>query len=99
MTDDVEDDLEWEEWMALSEAEVERRCEVAMREYADLYNRLPVAEQQRHSIRMVLGTCAGWRRHIRRWDLPIFHDYLRKSQMSLVKLRAWRQTGIRPGEA
>ena len=48
--------------------------------------------------RMAVGNCLGWWRLIRKFDdVDTFREHLREAQKRLVKVRAYRATGIYPG--
>lgn len=95
----IDDDMEWGRWMALTEAEQNAELDRAQRAHAAFLDSLSAAESYAYHRGFVLKTCAGWRRLIRQWDLDVFHDHLRTSQKRLLELRAWRATGIEPGHA
>jgi hypothetical protein len=97
--DNLVDGMTWDEWMALSDTEQDHRVDAAMREYVEYIRSLTPLQDYRRARAMILGTCLRWRRSIRKFDLPVFHDYLRKSQRQLVKRRAQFYHHTEIGEA
>jgi hypothetical protein len=97
--DDLVDGLTWDEWMALSEDEAERRVDAAMREYKEFLDQMSAEEFYRHSRRSLLKTCLGWRKTLKKLDLPVFRDHLKRCQRHLLARRIQRRTGIYPGSA
>lgn len=93
-----DDALDMDDWMAMSDSEQEAEVQRSMGEYAKWYDALSVADQQHVRIRSALRLAVRWRRLRRDLHVEIASEYLKKSQMRLLKLRAWRQTGIYPGE-
>jgi hypothetical protein len=86
MADD--DDLDWDEWMELSDAQQEAIFDREMAEYSRRFNALTPLAQYRYRRRRGLETCLGWRRRIRAIDIPTFHERLHISQRLLLKARA-----------
>jgi len=92
------DDLEMEEWLALSDGQQQVMLDRKMAAFKRWFDRLSTAEQITYCTRRALKNCAQWRRLMRR--LPAggwSREHLRTIQMRLLKLRTWRQTGVYPG--
>ena len=95
-----DDEVDMDEWMAMSDAEQQREIDASMRALEEVYARLTPLQRYRGSRRRALGLCIGWRNHIRENFIPDFaREHLRKAQIRLVKLRIERATGAYPGEA
>src|SRR5579863_7365328 len=96
-------EIEMEEWMALTDEQQEAVLDREMRELQRLLDKQTPKQRYAYSRRSWLRNCLGWRRHARGplGDLPIFREHLRKAQIGLVKLRAWRATNYQqfPGDA
>lgn len=91
--DDEDDDLDWDEWMAMTDDQQEAVLDRAWRAYDEWCRRTPLRVRQRRHIRDALARCV----RVRGLGAPPF--ILKRMQISLVKARLWRQTGIYPGEA
>lgn len=92
------DDLEMEEWMAMTDEEQNHALEVASAEYVRWWNRLSTAAQIRVRRSECLEGCATMRRAMKTVGaLPILQEMLKQRQVTLLKIRAWRSTGIYPG--
>lgn len=95
-----DDDLDWDEWMAMSEEQHDAILKNTMREYYEWLNRLTPLQRYRYFRRKALEGCLTWRRIIALvgsagWSI----EYLKNRQKSLLKLRAELSTGIYPGTA
>lgn len=96
--DDLEDDLEMEEWMTLSDGQQQAILDREIAAYNRWFDRLSNPQQIAYCIRRALENCVRWRRLMRAFDhLDFMREHLREGQMRLLKLRAWRQTGVYPG--
>jgi hypothetical protein len=94
------DDLEMEEWMTLTDDQQEAVLDREMRAYCARLDRMTVGEQVAHHRRSGLKACLSWRRmRSKGWIAELASEHLRRCQIRLLKLRAWRATGIYPGEA
>lgn len=94
------DDLEMEEWMAMTEEEQNTALEVANAEYTKWWNSLSAAQQIKIRRGALLESCLTMRRGIKlTGGMPMLVGFLKARQMSLVKIRAWRATGHYPGTA
>lgn len=99
-----EDDLDWDEWMSLSEAQQEAEVDREMAAYARWYDSLSLAGQIAHCRRGALDNCRSSRRLIRLPQCPEIirettRERLKAAQVRLLKIRIWRATGSRPGSA
>lgn len=99
-----EDDLDWDEWMSLTDQQQDAIVEREVRDYYRAYDALSLSKQIAHRRRWTLDSC---RRSRRTLALPgctsVLREYvqasLKRSQLRLLKVRIWRATGTYPGEA
>ena len=95
---DERDDLEWEEWMAKTDAQQDAELDRAMDEYARMMRAMSPDSAYRYRRKRHLELCLAWRKHLRTWPgLPVFEKHLRRCQMMLVELRAGRAHGTDVG--
>ncbi len=97
-----DDDLDWDEWMEMSDAEHEAILAREMRLYNEWWDSLTPLQQYRRSRATALEGCLIWRKTIRQFNAgpgDFFWEQLRQRQLRLVKLRVWRATGTYPGSA
>lgn len=103
MTNQIDDDdfeERFEEFCAMSEAEVDAALEREMAAYDKWYDSLTPLQQYRHSRRLAVENCRGWRKLTREnpWmSGEYWNRQQRDRQIRLVKLRIWRVTGVYPG--
>ena len=97
MSDD--EDLDWEEWLELSDEQQEAICDREMAEYYKMLDRMPLKQRIDHARGNALRSCLNWRRMINCHGFTFGRTYLRDAQVRLLKLRIWRATGQYPGEA
>jgi hypothetical protein len=96
----TDDDLDWDEWMEMTDAQQEAALEREMQLYNEWWDSLTPLEQYRHSRRSAVEGCLVWRKSMRALGGGDFlREYLRQRQLRLVKLRVWRATGAYPGSA
>lgn len=105
MSEDDDLDMDW--YMALSEAELtaeERRLNADLEESARRFERLPARTQIAWHRQRALHSIKENRRRLRDPQLntidivtQMWRDGVRRGQMKLLKLRAWRATGVEPG--
>lgn len=73
------------------------------RQYTRWYNSLSTAEKIAYGRKTSLGTLLKWRglmaKYPDRAPPEFYRARLRTSQIRLLELRAWRATGIEPGNA
>ncbi len=85
--------------MGLTEEQQDAELQREMDRYYAMLRGMTMAKFVAHKRSSILRNCLGFRRHIAMFDIPVFREHLRSSQRQLVKLRAFRATGIYPGEA
>lgn len=105
MSEDDELDMGW--YMNASEAEIadeERRLNAELAESDRLFQRLPARTQIAWHRRQALHHIKENRRRLRDPQLNTidlvtqrWRDGVRRNQVRLLKLRAWRATGVEPG--
>lgn len=100
----TDDDLDWDEWMGLTEAEQEAAVDREMAAYSRWYDSLTLGGQIAHCRRAALDNCRSTRRLIRLPHCPEIirqdaRERLKAAQVRLLKIRIWRATGSRPGSA
>lgn len=67
-TVDDDEDIDWDDWIALSDGQQDAILAREMAEHVKWFNALTPLQQYRSRRRRSLETCAGWRRH--RPDIP-----------------------------
>lgn len=100
----ADDDLDWDEWMGLTEAEQEAAVDREMAAYSRWHEGLSLAGQIAHCRRTTLDNCLSSRRLIRLPQCPEIirqtsRESLKAAQVRLLKTRIWRAAGSRPGSA
>jgi len=103
-SDEIAEELDWDEWMSLTDAQIDARVDREMNEYVRWYDRLTLGGQIAHCRRMALDNCRSTRRLIRLPHCPEIiretsRERLKAAQVRLLKIRVWRTTGIQPGDA
>ncbi len=97
---DIDDDLDMDLWMEMTDAEHEAILAHEMRRYNEWWDKLTPLQQYRVNRRSAIEGCLVWRRSIRAgWTGEFFDGQLRNRQIRLLKLRIWRSTGVYPGSA
>lgn len=94
----TDDDLDWDEWMQMTDAQQDAALEREMQIYNEWWDSLTPLEQYRSSRRTTLEGCLVYRKAMRSLG-DFMREYLRQRQIRLVKLRVWRATGAYPGSA
>lgn len=94
-----DDDLEWEEWLTLSDAQQEAVCDREMLKYQRRLDMMTVRQQINYHRGSALESCLRWRRSMKAFNMDFMREHLRQSQIGLLKLRIWRATGVYPGES
>lgn len=91
---------------AAIDREMDRRLKIEMKKYNDWWDSLTFEQQVTVRHRSYLRNCRDNRRRLRdsvlnRFEFlnDMWRDGLRRSQRGLVKVRAWRSTGVWPGDA
>lgn len=104
--DMIDDDVAMEEWLKLSEEQQEAQVAREMAEHNRWFDNLPHGEQIKVLIRSNLRGIKENRVRLSKPELctiPFIVDLWRKgirdAQVRLLKLRAYRSTGIYPGDA
>lgn len=100
----TDDDLDWDEWMGLTDAEREAAADREMAAYNRWYDGLTLAGQIAHSRSGALSNCRSIRRLMLLPHCPEIirqdaRERLKAAQVRLLKIRIWRATGSRPGSA
>lgn len=105
MASDDDDDLDWDEWMSMSDSQQEAIVDREMRALEEKLHAMTIREQVAHHRYFVLKLILENRRSLGDPNLhriEFIDDHFRKSikrsQLRLLKLRTWRSTGIYPGE-
>lgn len=102
MKNDDDDELLWEEFMKMSDDQIEAELERLVKEQNEWFEAMPFLEQYRYCRRRAVENCLRWRKLLREnaWMQGEFGDsHLRDRQVRLVKLRIWFSTGMMPGSA
>lgn len=100
LIDDEDDDIDMDEWMEMSDQEREHELDSSARQLQEVLDRLTPKQLYAHRRRSALASCMAWRGHIRKGFVPnIAKDFLRQTQIRMVKLRIFNTTGSYPGEA
>lgn len=96
---DEEDDTDWDEWMAMSDAQRDAIHDGAMRDYNAMIDRMSRDQYYVYRRSKRVALCLNWRRLIREHDMPFLQTNLRRAQRMLLALRIERRTGTAPGSA
>lgn len=104
MSDIHSDDLEMDRFLSLTEEEQEAEFHREMAAYSRWYDSLSLSGQIAHCRNLALGNCRSARRLIRLAHCPEAirqhaRERVKAAQVRLLKIRIWRATGVRPGEA
>lgn len=105
MSEDEDEDLDWDEWMQMTEAQHEAILARHVAEHNRWFDSLGPLGQYRYLRRSALRTISEARERLRNpdWRMRAIdflgHDQIRRARRRLMKLRAWRATGVYPGEA
>lgn len=92
--EELASDMEFEEFLTLSEAEIDRRLEVEARLTAEWWSKLTPLQQYRSNRRAALSSCITNRNAARMLPLDFMRERLREAQMRLVQIRAFRAAGF-----
>ncbi len=95
----MDDDIEMELWFEMTEAEQDAELAAAERRHNELWATLSLDQQYSILRTGAVRGCLQWRWMIREHGFDFMRQYLKERQVSMVKLRHWRRTGIYPGEA
>lgn len=95
---DDEDEIDFDEWIEMSDAERDRIVDSAERQFHELYESWTPRQQFAWRRRMTLQNCLHTRRMIKANFVPELQaQWLRERQMRLVHLRAERHSGYHLG--
>jgi hypothetical protein len=104
--DDNDDDMEWDEWMAMTDAQrdaTERRVMGEYRRFIDAMTPAQYYRYQRWSWLRILSERREFLRNpaVSRIEIidQITLESIGRARLALAKLRIWRSTGVYPGEA
>lgn len=92
------DDPEMDAWLEMTDEQQDAVEQAAIRRHNEWWGSLTALEQYRSLRRDTVERALKYRNTI----LPVFpflRDQLRQTQISMVKAREFRRTGIYPGEA
>ena len=96
---DEDDEIDWDEWMAMSQAQRDAIHDGAMRDYNAMIDGMSRDQYYVYRRHNRVALCLNWRRLIRDHDMPYLQTSLRRAQRMLLELRIERRTGIAPGSA
>lgn len=104
--DILDDDVAMEEWMAMSDEQQDAELNREIDKYNRWYDAMSIQQQIHYHARSALRSIMENRARLRNPDLctieyvvGMWREGIRRNQRRLVKIRAWRTTGIYPGEA
>jgi hypothetical protein len=99
------DDIEWVEWLELTDDQQEATIDREMAALQRKLDAMTLRQQVVHHRHFVLESIRENRARLRNPELArieiidqLWRDHIRRSQLRLLKLRIWRSTGIYPGE-
>jgi hypothetical protein len=102
---EFEDDLEWEDWLAMSDEQQEDLLNREMNELQRRLDAMSIQDQVAHHRHFVLESIIKNRQRLRdpktnhvEIICDLWRKHIRNSQVRLLKLRVWRETGTYPGE-
>jgi len=100
MCGDDDDEIAFEEWDAMSDAQQDAALERAMKEYSDGLDRMTPQQLYRYRRNRRLDLCLKQRRLIREFPgLDTFRNMLRATQRRLVEARIEYRTGAKVGHS
>ena len=103
MSDEDDDhDLDMEEWFEMTDAQHDAVLDREMAAHTRWWNSLSTAEQIASSRRRAVKNCLSWRRSVSKFGVAMngfWLEQLRLRQTRLLKIRAWRVSGVYPGDA
>lgn len=94
----MDEDIEMELWMKMSEAEQDAALAASEAAYMEWWNSLSPLEQYRSSRRRAVENMRRFRAVVLP-AFPFLASEIKVRQITMVKLRHWHRTGIYPGEA
>lgn len=97
MADSVEEDLYWEEFEQLSDAEADAILEVELRKFSDMIQSMDKDQLYSYRRRTRLDLCVRQRKLARQFEF--FTPRLKETQLRLLAARIEWKTGHAPGNA
>jgi hypothetical protein len=95
-----DEDIDWDDWMAMSDKQQDAILDNSMREYQNKMDSLSPLELYRHRRHFALITAAGWRKLARQGFVPEFsREHLRQVQLRLLAIRVELYSGRIVGHA
>lgn len=88
-----------DEWMKMTDEQQEAILAREMAAYNRWWDSLTPGQQYASSRHRTLKNCMAWRKHLKTMNIDCFREHLRDAQIRLLKIRAWRATGVYPGNA
>ena len=102
---DEDEDLEWNEWLELTDEQQEAIIDREMMALRRKLDAMTIAQQVAHHRHFVLKSIRKNRARLHMpeiYRIPVITDLIRKNlqngRIRLVKLRIWRATGTYPGQ-
>ena len=99
------DDIEWEEWLELTDDQQEAIIDREMAALQRKLDAMTVAQQVAHHRHFTLESIRENRARLHNPKLArieiidqLFRESIRRSRLRLLKLRIWRSTGTYPGQ-
>lgn len=100
------DEVDWERYLSLSEAEADAECEAVNREFEAFLRAMTPLQEYRYWRRYILTSIMQNRRRLRDPKLArieiidqMWRESIKRSQHSLLKHRHHLRTGVWPGAA
>lgn len=85
------DEVDWDEWVAMTEAQQDREMVSAVNQYNEMIDRMSRAEYAAYRRREALELCRSIRKNLRAFPgISIFEESLRRTQRRLLVLRMER---------
>lgn len=100
MTDDDDDELDFEEFMSMSDAQADALHDRLMKEYGEMLDRMTPRQLYQYRRQRTLNLILKQRRLAKEFPgIDIFQTHLRSSQRRLLTWRIEYRTGVRAGHA
>lgn len=98
--DDDHDTIDWDEWLAMSDAEQEAEWQSALRQYNEMIDHMTPDELFHYRRSRNLDLCIKIRSNMKAFPgIEIFRHSLRDTQRRLLALRIEHRTGLVVGHA
>ena len=91
--EEIEDEVDWDEWLAMSEAQREAALQNELKDYYTWLDSMDMKQYYKYKRGFVLHTIRGWRHILKTMDIEFVRERLKISQRRLVALRQFRVTG------